>query len=81
MDDFFDAVIVSELEGVRKPSVEIYERALTALDLPGAQCVYVDDVAANLAPAQTLGIRTVHHTTDPVATARFLDSLLPTEPI
>ncbi|GAB3936253.1 hypothetical protein GCM10029976_047720 [Kribbella albertanoniae] len=37
--DLFDAVILSELEGVRKPSVEIYERALTALDLPGAQCV------------------------------------------
>lgn len=79
--DFFDAVIVSELEGVRKPSVEIYERALIALDLPGTQCVYVDDVAANLAPAQVLGIRTVHHTTDPFTTASFLDSLLLTEPI
>jgi putative hydrolase of the HAD superfamily len=73
--DFFDAVVVSELEGVRKPSPVIYERALAALDLPGAHCVYVDDVAANLAPADNLGIRTVHNTTDPAATACLLNSI------
>lgn len=33
--DFFDAVILSELEGVRKPSPAIYERALDALGLSG----------------------------------------------
>ncbi|GAA2840950.1 hypothetical protein [Kribbella solani] len=32
--------------------------------------------AANLVPAEVLGIRTVHHTTDPTATANLLDSLL-----
>jgi putative hydrolase of the HAD superfamily len=69
--DFFDAVIVSELEGVRKPSVDIYERALAALNLPGAQCVHIDDVASNLEPAELLGMRTLHHTTDPIATATF----------
>ncbi|MDX2970382.1 HAD-IA family hydrolase [Kribbella solani] len=74
--DFFDAVIVSELEGVRKPAALIYERALAALGLAGGECVYVDDVAANLVPAEVLGIRTVHHTTDPTATANLLDSLL-----
>ncbi|GAB3943565.1 HAD-IA family hydrolase [Kribbella albertanoniae] len=74
--DFFDAVVVSELEGVRKPSSLIYERALAALELPGSQCVYVDDVAANLPPAGLLGIRTVHHSTDPTATVRILDQLL-----
>ncbi|MFB6725569.1 HAD family hydrolase [Kribbella sp. NPDC056345] len=74
--DFFDAVVVSELEGVRKPSPLIYERALTALDLPGQQCIYVDDMASNLPPAELLGIRTVLHTTDPTATALQLESLL-----
>ncbi|MFD7136990.1 HAD-IA family hydrolase [Streptomyces sp. NPDC059894] len=73
---FFDAVILSELEGVRKPSPLIYERALGALELTGPECVFVDDHAENLPPAETLGIRTVHHTTDPVATAAILDSLL-----
>lgn len=74
--DFFDAVILSELEGVRKPSPLIYQRALEALDLTGPECVFVDDHAENLPPAETLGIRTVHHTTDPTGTAATLDSLL-----
>ncbi|MGW2837697.1 HAD-IA family hydrolase [Streptomyces sp. NPDC001493] len=75
-EDFFDAVILSEREGVRKPSPLIYERALTALGLTGPECVFVDDRAVNLPPAEALGIRTVHHTTDPEATAAYLDALL-----
>lgn len=75
-EDFFDAVVLSELEGVRKPSPLIYRRALEALDLSGPECVFVDDHARNLPPAEALGIRTVHHTTDPAATAALLDSLL-----
>lgn len=80
--DFFDAVVVSELVGVRKPSPLIYQRALTALDLPGPQCLYVDDMATNLPPAELLGIRTVLHSTNPAATAQLLESLLfdPIEP-
>ncbi|WP_249938340.1 HAD-IA family hydrolase [Streptomyces mirabilis] len=74
--DFFVAVILSELEGVRKPSPAIYKRALDALGLIGSGCAFVDDHAENLPPAETLGIRTVHHTTDPVATAVILESLL-----
>lgn len=75
--DFFDAVILSELEGVRKPSPLIYQCALDVLELTGPECVFVDDHLRNLPPAAALGIRTVHHTNDPVATATLLDSLLP----
>ncbi|MET9184957.1 HAD-IA family hydrolase [Streptomyces tendae] len=74
--DFFDAVILSEREGVRKPSTLIYQRALGGLGLTGPECVFVDDHAGNLPPAEALGIRTVHHTTDPAGTAALLDSLL-----
>ncbi|MGW0825216.1 HAD-IA family hydrolase [Streptomyces sp. NPDC002845] len=74
--DAFDAVILSELEGVRKPSPAIYQRALTALGLTGPECVFVDDHIQNLPPAEALGIRTIHHTTDPEATAAQLDALL-----
>ncbi|MFJ6571211.1 HAD-IA family hydrolase [Streptomyces sp. NPDC091292] len=73
---FFDAVILSEREGVRKPSPLIYRRALEALDLSGPECVFVDDRDENLPPAEALGIRTLHHTTDPTATATFLNALL-----
>ncbi|GAX56672.1 HAD-IA family hydrolase [Streptomyces olivochromogenes] len=69
-------MILSELEGVRRPSPAIYERALDALGLIGSGCAFVDDHAENLPPAETLGIRTVHHTSDPVATAAILESLV-----
>ncbi|MBB5936444.1 HAD family hydrolase [Streptomyces zagrosensis] len=72
----FDAVILSEVEGVRKPSPVIYQRTLDALRLTGPECVFVDDHVRNLPPAETLGIRTIHHTTDPAATAAQLDALL-----
>ncbi|WP_262505114.1 HAD-IA family hydrolase [Streptomyces sp. TRM68367] len=75
-EDAFDAVILSEREGVRKPSSVIYQRALEALELTGPECIFVDDHAENLPPAEALGIRTIHHTTDPAATATQLDALL-----
>ncbi|WP_406438984.1 HAD family phosphatase [Streptomyces sp. NBC_01613] len=74
--DVFDAVILSEFEKVRKPSPTIYQRALDALELTGPECVFVDDHEANLLPAKALGIRTIHHTTDPGATAAQLEALL-----
>ncbi|MEU5161791.1 HAD-IA family hydrolase [Streptomyces sp. NPDC020875] len=74
--DFFDVVVLSEEEGIRKPATAIYERALEKLGLPGPECVFVDDHAHNLPPAEALGIRTIHHTTDPGATADLLDDLL-----
>ncbi|MEU8911756.1 HAD family phosphatase [Streptomyces nigrescens] len=74
-EDAFDAVILSEVEGVRKPSPAIYQRALDALELTGPECVFVDDHAENLPPAAALGIHTIHHTTDPEATTAQLDAL------
>jgi len=75
-EDTFDAVVLSEREGIRKPSSVIYQRALDALDLTGPECVFVDDHAQNLPPAEALGIRTIHHTTAPEATAAQIDALL-----
>lgn len=75
-EDKFDAVVLSELAGVRKPSPAIYQLALNALGLTGAECVFVDDHAHNLSPAEALGIRTIHHTTDPESTAAQLNALL-----
>jgi putative hydrolase of the HAD superfamily len=76
MYDTFDALILSEVEQVRKPSPAIYQRALDVLGLTGPECVFVDDHAENLPPAEALGIRTIHHTVDPEATAAQLDALL-----
>lgn len=75
MYDGWDALILSELEQVRKPSPVIYQRCLDALGLTGPECVFVDDHARNLPPAEALGITTIHHT-DPDDTVRRLDALL-----
>jgi putative hydrolase of the HAD superfamily len=52
----FDVVVVSERERLRKPDVAIYQRTLERLGLPGPQCLYLDDIEANLAPARALGM-------------------------
>nr|WSZ95246.1 HAD-IA family hydrolase [Streptomyces sp. NBC_00857] len=75
LDQGFDVVILSELEQVRKPSPLIYQRTLDALGLSGPECVFVDDIAENLPPAEALGITTIHHD-DPALTAEQLDTFL-----
>ncbi|SEG85803.1 putative hydrolase of the HAD superfamily [Actinacidiphila yanglinensis] len=74
-DGKWDAIVLSEQIGVRKPDPSIYLRTLDLLQLPGEDCVFVDDHAANLPPAEALGIRTIHHT-DAAATLRQLEVLL-----
>ncbi|SRR6266568_6180454 len=73
--DLFDVVVLSEVERVRKPSSAIYKRALELLKLDGEECVFVDDHAANLPPAEALGMTTIHHT-DPEVTAARLRAML-----
>lgn len=46
--------------GVRKPTREIYERVLGIAQEDPGRCVFVDDREQNLAPARTLGMRTIH---------------------
>jgi epoxide hydrolase-like predicted phosphatase len=62
LDALFDAVVISGDAGVRKPDLAIYLLATDELGLPAEQCVFADDTAANLPPAETLGMATVHFT-------------------
>lgn len=55
----FDLVIISERERVRKPELEIYRRTLKRLGVAGGECLYLDDIAANLASAEKLGMATM----------------------
>ncbi|MCQ4213333.1 HAD-IA family hydrolase [Streptomyces longispororuber] len=56
----YDAVVISEQHGLRKPQPQIFELALRMLELPADQCVFVDDSEQYLAPAAELGLLTVH---------------------
>ncbi|MGW6457488.1 HAD-IA family hydrolase [Streptomyces sp. NPDC055078] len=55
----YDAVLISEDYKLRKPDPELYEVMLGLMDLPGEACVFVDDTARNLPPAEELGVATI----------------------
>jgi len=73
--ELFDAVVISGECGMRKPEEEIFRHAATMLGLEPPQCVFIDDVAANVAAAVACGMAGVHHT-DAAATAAALRNLL-----
>ncbi|RMI39266.1 HAD family hydrolase [Streptomyces triticirhizae] len=75
--ELFDVAVISEREGLAKPEPEIYRRVVERLGPPGAECVFVDDLAANLAPAEALGMATVL-ATDEASTVARVNALLGT---
>jgi putative hydrolase of the HAD superfamily len=58
----FDAVVISHQVGLRKPEAPIYELAASKLGRKPADCVFVDDTAANVVTARELGMAAVHFT-------------------
>ena len=57
----FDGVVISGEIGIRKPAPEMYTMGAESIGLPPSECVFVDDLPFNLAPAAELGMATVHH--------------------
>ena len=74
--EMFDTVVISGEVGMRKPERAIFELALDRIGLPAGECVFVDDVAPNIAAAAEAGlVGIVHRTFD--ETARELEALFP----
>lgn len=74
-DTLFDAVVISGEVGLRKPDHGIYELMCRELDVTPQECVFVDDIAANIRAAAEVGMCGVHHT-DTATTLRELETLL-----
>lgn len=55
----FDTIIFSCKEGYRKPEREIYEIAISNLNLSPEESVFIDDKKENLDGAQKIGIKTI----------------------
>lgn len=56
----FDAILISEREGVRKPAAEIFRRALILLNVEAAEAVYIGDhPEVDINGAQSAGLRAV----------------------
>jgi len=71
----FDAVVISGEVGMRKPEAGIFLHAAQALGLAPAECVFIDDMEANVAAAVGCGMTGVLHT-GAAATAAALHDLL-----
>ena len=67
LSDHCDVIVISDQVGMRKPDPEIFALTVKRLELPGEQCVFVDDVARYLPAARALGMATIH-ATDPTTT-------------
>lgn len=59
LDGLFDAVVISDRVGLRKPGPEIYLLTAAKLGLPAGECLFVDDTERNLPPARDLGMGTL----------------------
>ncbi len=73
--ELFDTVVISAEVGMRKPEEGIFRYAAQTLGLTPQQCVFIDDIEANVNAAGACGMAGVLHT-DAAATAAALQDLL-----
>ena len=73
--DLFDTVVISAEVGMRKPEEGIFLYAARSLGLTPQECVFIDDIEANVDAAVACGMAGVLHT-DAAATAAALQDLL-----
>jgi putative hydrolase of the HAD superfamily len=59
--DLFDAVVISSRVGMRKPEPRIFEHAAGLLGLEPQECIFIDDIQANITAAEALGFTGVLH--------------------
>jgi len=71
LEDDYDAIVISDQVGIRKPGHAIYRLTAAKLGLNPAECLFADDSAHNLPAAAELGMGTVHFTSaDDIAMIR-----------
>jgi putative hydrolase of the HAD superfamily len=73
--ELFDEVVISCEVGMRKPEERIFQLATSRLGLSPAECVFIDDIEANVLAAEGAGLIGLWHTEVP-ATAAMLTELL-----
>lgn len=80
LQGYFEVILISAVEKIRKPDNRIYARALNLMDVPAAQAVMVGDtLTADILGAQKAGLRAVWITTraDHPENVRMRDRITP----
>ena len=70
----FHAVVISAEVGMRKPEERIFRHAVDLIGLAPGECVFIDDIEANVRAAEAMGMCAVLHA-QPEATVRRLGEL------
>lgn len=59
---WFEGILVSGDEGMRKPFTEIYKLMLSRYKINAEEAIFIDDSKANIVGCQALGIQGIHFT-------------------
>ena len=70
--ELFDVVVISAEVGMRKPEERIFRHTAALLGLEPQECVFIDDVEANVAAAQAVGLVGLPHR-EPARTVALAD--------
>jgi epoxide hydrolase-like predicted phosphatase len=73
--ELFDVVVISSEVGMRKPEPRIFLHAAVLLGLQPTECIFIDDIEANVAAAEQIGFTGVLHR-EPDDTAERVAQLL-----
>jgi putative hydrolase of the HAD superfamily len=73
--DLFDAVVISSEVGMRKPEERIFRHTAGLLGLEPEECMFIDDVAANITAAEAIGLTCLRHR-EPGPTIAWLTDVL-----
>lgn len=60
--EHFDGMVISAHEKLIKPDRRIYELLLSRYDLKAEECVFIDDLKANVEGARCAGMQAIHYT-------------------
>ena len=67
----FDYIAISAEIGAIKPDVAAYQAVLARLELPGQNCIFIDDQPTNVHAAQALGIHGIVFQDNPTCLAEL----------
>jgi FMN phosphatase YigB (HAD superfamily) len=73
--DLFDVVVISGEVGMRKPEQRIFRHTAGLLGLDPQECVFIDDIQANIAAAEEAGYTGILHV-NAATTAQKMTELL-----
>lgn len=59
---WFDGIVVSGVEKMKKPDARIYQLTLDRYDVTAENAVFIDDKQENVEAAKKVGIHGIHHT-------------------